>query len=349
MTQIAQHYSRILSGFTTWTILFCALVSASYAQTQPSAPKINLAPRPTLLGGGATGPGGTAGTPGGLAGPGSCLVNSLVLEFRTGNDDLRGGDNNLNVEVHYADGSMQLIPNVNKVANWPNYSDKTVQVQLTRPVPPNSIKQLKLVHLAQGNFKPNANVASPETGLLQGIHTEDNWSMAGFQANAFGNGVNIPIASAGFYRFTGSSPDLAVPTRPGITCPSPNQVRELQFYFTTGNDDLRADNNLNITIHFADGGTQSAANVNQGQGWPNGAQRDVKVTLNRAATVEQIKSVTLETSSKGGVSGDNWNMESVQIIAVVNGANQTIANYGFHRFSSKWSGPEANTVTIATK
>jgi len=31
-----------------------------------------------------------------------CTVSQLRLRFRTGNDDLRGGQNNLNVEIHFA-------------------------------------------------------------------------------------------------------------------------------------------------------------------------------------------------------------------------------------------------------
>src|SRR3982751_5539836 len=71
-----------------------------------------------------------------IAGPG-CTVNQLQLSFRTANDDLRGGQNNLNVEVHFADGAMQVANNVNRGANWAKNSTNTVSVPLQHPVAPN--------------------------------------------------------------------------------------------------------------------------------------------------------------------------------------------------------------------
>src|SRR5215472_4090913 len=140
----------------------------------------------------------------------SCKVQQLMLTFRTGNDDLRGGKNNLNVEIHFADGSMQTASNVNRGANWPNNSLNSVEIPLKQPVAPNQIKTITLVHLAQGGYNPPSAgqaglSATPLSGPIlagvytaQGAQTEDNWTMADFQAFAEGlNKLSIPIASAG--------------------------------------------------------------------------------------------------------------------------------------------------------
>ena len=277
----------------------------------------------------------------------SCTVSHLELRFRTGNDDLRGGQNNLNVEVHLADGTMQVANNVNRGANWGNNSTNVVTVPLQHPVAPNQITMIRLVHLAHGGFSPGLNPSAPEVGVLEGIKSEDNWDMAEFQAFGRGSGINVPIASFGSHRFTGSNPSLDIHVQPGVGCPTGNQVSRIVFTFQTGDDDLRGGkDNLNITIHFADGTTQFEPNVNHGERWPDGSTKGAEVLLNRPATINQIQSITLSTTFLGGGGGDNWNMASMQADALVDGKPHTIAKYGFHRFSADWSGPKAREITI---
>src|SRR5512146_2595298 len=84
----------------------------------------------------------------------SCKVTTLQLVIKTGNDDLRGGQDNLNVEIHYNDGRMQTAKNINNGANWGNNSVHTVVLELSQAVQPMEIKELRLIHLAQGSFTP---------------------------------------------------------------------------------------------------------------------------------------------------------------------------------------------------
>lgn len=290
----------------------------------------------------------------------ACTVNQLQLRVRTGNDDLRGGQDNLNVEVHFADGTMQVANNVNHGANWGNNSTNVVTVPLQHPVAPSQIRMIRLVHLAQGGYTPpNAaqgglmtTPAGPALAPIyaaQGIKSEDNWDMAEFQAFGLGSGIKMPIASFGSHRFTGSYPSLDINAQPGEGCPTENQVSKISFTFWTGNDDLRGGNdNLNITIHFADGTTQSEPNINHSERWPDGSTKGAEVLLNRPATIDQIRSITLSTTFLGGPGGDNWNMNSMQADASVNGTFHTIAKSGFHRFSADWNGAKAREITIPT-
>ena len=315
-------------------IITCGVLAVGSANGQASNPNGRLLinqQRPTMMGAG-------------------CAVNKLMLTIRTGNDDLRGGQNNLNVEIYFGDGNVQFAQNVNKGANWPNNSVNTITLPLNQPVQPNQIKQIRLIHLAQGGFSPHPTPApgmpvDPGLSIASGIKTEDNWDMQDFEASAIGQSVNVPVASFGFHRFTGSSPSLDINARPDVACPAADQVRQLEFLFHTGNDDLRGGNdNLNITI-FADGLTQGKPNVNQSQRWADGSTREVTVALDRPVTIQQIHKIVLETTFKGGSGGDNWNMDSVQVVAVVNGVNHTIATQGFYRFT----GPPGNHLTITTK
>lgn len=292
-----------------------------------------------------------------------CTVTQLQLRFRTGSDDLRGGQNNLNVEIHFADGTMQGVNNVNRGANWGNNSTNLVTVALKQPIVPNLIREIRLVHLAQGGYTPPsaggagalATPAGPALAPIyaaQGVKSEDNWDMAEFQANAIGNNFSgVPIASFGSHRFTGSEPDLLIRAMPDVGCPDPNQVNKLSFMFQTGNDDLRGGNdNLNIAIRFADGRVQVEKNVNQGARWADGSAHGVAIALNQPVPRDQIAGVILETTFGGGSNGDNWNMNSVQIAAITEkGTNFPIATSGFHRFSADLTGPKARRWTISVK
>lgn len=330
------------------------------------ARKVELNPQPlpprTLAAGTTAGPGTKAAlnhqrtatlSPG-------CSVHQLQLKFRTGNDDLRGGQNNLNVEVHFADGTMQVANNVNHGANWGNNSTNFVTIPLQYAVAPNQIRMIRLFHLAHGGYTPPSSgaigAASTPAGAAlapiyaaQGVKSEDNWDMAEFQAFGLGAGINVPIAAFGSHRFTGTYPSLDINAQPGVGCPSGNQVNKISFTFWTGDDDLRGGNdNLNITIHFADGTTQSEPNVNHSERWADGSTHGAEVLLNRSVALDQIRSITLSTTFLGGSGGDNWNMNSMQADASVNGTSHTIAKSGFHRFSANWNGANAREITIPT-
>lgn len=288
-----------------------------------------------------------------------CSVGQLNLRITTGNDDLRGGKNNLDVEVHYANGDMQVAPNVNKGENWPNQSVKTVGIPLKHPVAPGDIKQIHLVHSAQGGYVPPsafqaAGAATPAGApaapiyAVEGIKTEDNWDMAEFQAFGIGNGTNIPIASFGAHRFTGSDPALDINAHAGAGCPGANQVTRVSFTFATSDDDLRGGNdNLNVEILFLDGSRQIESNVNRSQNWPNGSTKGVEILLNRPVDMNQIRGFLLADTFGGGSGGDNWNMASMEADAfLADGSHHTLAKSGFHRFSADMSGPAARQIMI---
>lgn len=320
------------------------LITAASASAQAPNGSVLLSPQPRTL----------------LQGPAnSCMLNSLNLRITTGKDDLRGGKNNLDVEVHFANGDMQTAPNVNKGQNWPNNSVRTVDIQLNHPVSPDQIRQIHLVHSAQAGYNPptagQAGVAATPTGpalapiyLAEGVQSEDNWDMAELQAFGLAKGSNVPIASFGFHRFTGSNPSLDIDAHPGTGCPSGSQVTAISFTFKTSDDDLRGGNdNLNITVLFVDGTSQPEPNVNHSQNWPNGSTKGAEVQLNRPTDMSKIRGFMLEDTFTGGSGGDNWNMASMQADAILaDGSHHTIANFGFHRFSADWSGPKAKQITI---
>ena len=278
---------------------------------------------------------------------GGCMAQDLKFTFRTGNDDLRGGNDNLDIEVHFADGTMQLASNVNKGNNWPNNSQNTVSVALKHPTMVTQIKGIKLIHGASGGITPSVGinaggVPDPVLGTVQSIRTEDNWDLNDSQALAIVPHGAVPIASTGVYRFSGSKPSLDMTMSPNPGCADPGAVQKLHFVFRTGDDDLRGgSDNLNITI-VGNGFNQQQDNVNQGQNWGNNSEHSVDISLNKQVTVDQLTQVQLYTTFHGGSGGDNWNMQSVQIFAISATASTPLVTQGFYRFT----GPPGNQLRI---
>jgi hypothetical protein len=122
--------------------------------------------------------------------PAPVLVNQLHLVFRTAGDDLRGGNDNLSVEVLFRDGTSKFVNNVNDSQNWPNYSQRDVTIFLDRSVRAEEIQSVRL----STNF----------TGGGGG----DNWNMERVDVQVVGSdrrGTNS------FKRFTGDDRELVVP------------------------------------------------------------------------------------------------------------------------------------------
>ncbi|HEV2304821.1 MAG TPA: hypothetical protein VGR93_04840 [Candidatus Acidoferrales bacterium] len=152
---------------------------------------------------------------------GPCVVTELRLRIVTGGDDLRGGQDNLNIIVFFTSGSPQVAANVNKGNNWPNNSVNHVDIPLSRPVSPDEIKALRLVHIADGSFKVYLPVLilNAPLALAHAFQSPDNWNMAEIEIAGLGDGGGVRIAKYGFHRFTGSDPALTISTKaPPNTC-----------------------------------------------------------------------------------------------------------------------------------
>lgn len=63
------------------------------------------------------------------------LVRQLKMEFMTGGDDLRGGNDNINLVVKLKNGSTMKFDNINKGKRWIDNYKETVIITLTKPVP----------------------------------------------------------------------------------------------------------------------------------------------------------------------------------------------------------------------
>ena len=70
------------------------------------------------------------------------MINEILLEIRTGGDDLRGGNDNVSVTVRINGKPEQKFPNINKSARWIGNYTETVSLKLTTPVRKEDIKSI---------------------------------------------------------------------------------------------------------------------------------------------------------------------------------------------------------------
>jgi hypothetical protein len=109
-------------------------------------------------------------------------VNKLYFTFRTGGDDLRGVNDNVNLTIHFRDGQLHRIQNANGGHRWTNNTSNVVEVNLTHAVIPADITQIDL-----------------ETTFGGGIGG-DNWNMDSLSVRATGNGVDQILVTYGAKR-----------------------------------------------------------------------------------------------------------------------------------------------------
>lgn len=123
------------------------------------------------------------------------LVHELLVNFCTGSDDLRGGNDNVNLRVDYADRTYENFLNVNKSQRWINNYDHTVSLILTKPHRLPEIKSITISTTFRGGF------------------AGDNWNLQKLKITAKGLGVNKMILHKEgdpFFRFTGEKKNIRI-------------------------------------------------------------------------------------------------------------------------------------------
>jgi hypothetical protein len=251
--------------------------------------------------------------------PNDGTMRSLLLHFYTGNDDLRGGNDDVNVTVYPKAGPAQVFTNVNLGSRWLSNYDETVELKLKTPVDIGGLDGILV------------------TTTFAGGVGGDNWDMAKLRIRGLGGGYNQLLKQTGFKRFTGSDKTFHV----DLTAAQPSQV---ELIIKTGADDLRGGtDNLDATVFFRDGTSKVFHNVNgSGKYDPNSWARET-LPLAKAIQPEDVVKVQLATTFSGGVGGDNWDMQSVEIRVIGQDTDVKIGGAGFKRFTAA-----SKTLTLAT-
>jgi hypothetical protein len=245
------------------------------------------------------------------------LVTEVQIVIQTGGDDLRGGGNpgdNANVTLNFAGGN-RVTTNVNAGRNWGN--GQTHAARLALPSPPPRASDITGVtistHFGGGIGGDNWNVdkvalvvsfpaASP-------VHTPPPTVVHAW----------LDASGAPLIRFTGSVHDLRELVNPQDAGRS---VRALDLIISTGNDDLRGGgnpgDNCNVTIELASGATIVINNINAGHTLPNWSDHTVSIPLPAGGLKGgDVRAVRLHTGFGGGIGGDNWNVNRIQLKATL--------------------------------
>ena len=131
----------------------------------------------------------------------------------------------------------------------------------------------------------------------------------------------VKVAGDPLIRFTGSTHDLTLTINPARQDPSsttvaadPNSsVTSLLLFLGTGSDDLRSGSTADVTLNLTNGRSLTVQNVNQSQEWNNLENHAVFLPVPRR--VGDLLSLTIHTALQGGPFGDNWNLNSVELVA----------------------------------
>lgn len=113
----------------------------------------------------------------------------------------------------------------------------------------------------------------------------------------------------------------------------PLNPKEIIVNFQTGGDDLRGGNdnvNLIIKTRLPDPARRGSYltfrfnNVNNGKRWVNNSWQQISRPLPDNYRKEDITGFMIETTFSGGIGGDNWNLNEVDISTRINGSVETL-------------------------
>lgn len=228
----------------------------------------------------------------------------LRVTLRTGDDNLRGGRDNLDIGV-IIDGSVRhWFRNVNAGQEWKNHTTHTVTLRDNSAFRAWAVDGLTL-----------------RTRSCSGISC-DNWNLDSIRVTLQNRGITTEIhrSSSGMvHRFTGELPEHRFYWRGNF----------LQVTIWTWDDDLRGgDDNVNLSIVYADGRRERFRNVNNSGTWQDYLPQTVYLPLSSDYTStgeligdigdpKAIGGLFVETTVSGGVSGDNWNIHRVRVYGQV--------------------------------
>jgi hypothetical protein len=246
-------------------------------------------------------------------------ATAVLLAVQTGDDDLRGGngvDGSADVVLFTTKGQATTAQ-INHGNNWRNGETHVVALNVPPGTTVEQLKQLKLsTHFLGGLFGDNWKVnrlalivAYPSGAKLSKPRTAtvETW---------------LDASDGPLVRFSGEKHDITLP----VPLPSSKgtEIRTLDVLISTGNDDLRGGSggdNCDITIDLVgDKGSIPIRNANDGEAWPGWSTKLVPVNFKEGLKSGDIKSVTIHTGFGGGMGGDNWNVQRVQVRASLKGS-----------------------------
>lgn len=238
-------------------------------------------------------------------------ATQVSIVIQTGGDDLQGGSNanNADVTLRFAGGGT-LTTNVNQGHHWNNGETNSAILGMPSGVRVSDITGVTIsTQFSNGdnwNVDKVALVVSYPSGSATGPRLPRHVSW-------------LDVSSAPLVRFTGSVHDERLAA---TAADFGANVLDLQVVISTGNDDLRgggnSGDNCDVGIELASGQVITVANANHGGTWGGWTKNTVSIPLPPGGLRGgDVAAVTLHTGFGGDVSGDNWNVERVQLLATL--------------------------------
>lgn len=232
----------------------------------------------------------------------SALQREVLVTMETGEDDLRGGNDNVNLMLYRSNGPELTFRNVNTGKRWIMNSTQTVAVELPLGTSYDQITGVKVQH------------TGPSSGVFERVGA-DNWDLRSIRVetgDADGKRLLMRRSGSPAHRFTMAARDVL------WNFGDIAAARELVALFVTGSDDLRGGNdNVHLVLLLRNGRTHRYENVNGRRKWENGASVTVRLPLPEGVTYAQISGVRVETTFSGGMGGDNWNLQWLNVGTVI--------------------------------
>jgi hypothetical protein len=242
-------------------------------------------------------------------------TTDVQLVIQTGGDDLRGGNDNATATLNFAGGNRATV-NINQGRQWNNGQTHAVHLALPSPAP-------RVSDIA------GVTISTHFGGGIGG----DNWNVdrvaliVSFPTGSAMHGPPPPpvthewlnASSNPLVRFTGDRHDFSenVPAQD-----VGHNVTALRLIISTGNDDLRggshAGDNCDVIIDLGGGRNITVNNVNHGGKLDNWSTLTVPIPIPAGGLKGgDVKSVRLHTGFGGGMGGDNWNVNRLQLEATL--------------------------------
>ncbi len=225
---------------------------------------------------------------------GDPTVARLEVVITTGDDDLRGGDDNVSALVTI--GSREHTFPLNKGKKWKDRETHTVTLPLPAGTRLSTLRGFGL-----------------RTTFGSGLGS-DEWKVDRLLVRWSGDGEGVLVQESGspFLHLRGDEPAWSQPLTPPAARLTPETaLTALRVTITTGGDDLRGGDDDNAVLTVRTRRHRLRLPLNAGASWGNGSTHTVTHALPPGITLGVVSRVRLETAFGGGTGGDNWEVAAV--------------------------------------
>ncbi len=232
------------------------------------------------------------------AGSDSASCETAAVTIRTGRDDLRGGDDGARIVFQARTGATEV--DLNARSRWGTGSEQSALVTLPRRTRVGDITGVTLLHTGPSNT---------------GGASSDNWNVDSIAIECSGPSERlVDVSRAPLMRFAGEKRVLNLP----VAASGSGEVKALMFTLRTGGDDLRGGND-NATATVDLGSSTVECPLNAGANWANNSVHTVRCVLPPGTQRSRIREIRIQTTASGGIGGDNWNLDAIQVSAELTG------------------------------